>query len=78
MPTPLSPSRQLFAIRGRQRFPVASVWEAAAKWEKFRDKALAGVSRLGNGVRVVDSAGAFVARVSYNGRVWMDEESRAA
>ncbi len=41
--------------------------------EAFRDGSGAGVSQIGNGVRIVDAANRFVAHISYNGRVWDKE-----
>jgi len=52
---------------GKQSFPVASLAEASARYQRFRGAKLS--SRIGEGV-VFDDAGIEVARVSYNGRVW--------
>lgn len=59
---------------GGQTYEVQSVEEAQAKWTEFRDRSGAGVSEVGNGIRVTDGAGRFVARISYNGRVWGTED----
>ncbi|MEO8411060.1 MAG: hypothetical protein ABI478_10850 [Propionivibrio sp.] len=73
---------QMYAVRNGRRAPVASVNDAADKWEAFRmaciRKGGGGVSQIGNGLNVVDRHGAFLARVSYNGRIWYsrDEELR--
>jgi len=61
---------ELYAIRSRKRFPVESVEEAKAEWEAFRDGSHASVSEIGNGLVIVDAHYRFVARVSYNGRIW--------
>ncbi len=57
-----------------KKYPVRDVREAQELWTQFRDAAGEGVSKLGNGVRVVDQNGKFVARVSYNGRAWSTED----
>ena len=67
-------SKQLYALGMGKRFPVASIEAAQAKWEAFRDGSGAGVSEVGNGVRLVDAHGNFVARISYNGRVWFTKD----
>lgn len=59
---------------GGRTFKVESLNDAQAKWIEFRDRTGAGVSSIGNGVRVTDGAGRFVARISYNGRVWDSED----
>lgn len=55
-------------------YPVASLEDAAAKWEQFRlaeiYKGGGGCSQIGNGVTVRDSSGRIVGRVSYNSRIW--------
>lgn len=73
--TALAKPQQLF-VDGPdgKRYPVADVPEAQRLWVQFRDAAGAGVSEVGNGVRVVDQDGKFVARVSYNGRAWSTED----
>jgi 2'-5' RNA ligase len=72
--TALAPRTQLYAEWGSKRHPVESVADAQAKWTEFRDKSGAGVSQVGNGVRVTDETGKLVARISYNGRVWDKED----
>lgn len=68
----------LFAIDTfGHKAPVRSIQDARAKWNRFRDESDAGCSQIGNGVRVVDAAGAFVAYISYNGRVWNMPECEA-
>ena len=59
---------------GGKTYPVESVEDAQRKWTEFRDETQAGVSSIGNGVRVTDGAGRFVARISYNGRAWDTED----
>ncbi len=59
---------------GGKTYEVQSVEEAQAKWVEFRDRSGAGVSEIGNGIRVTDGAGRFVARISYNGRAWSTED----
>jgi len=55
---------------GGKTYPVDSINDAQAKWIAFRDATGAGVSKTGNGLEVKDGAGRFVARISYNGRVF--------
>lgn len=62
----------LFVSFGGKLYPVDSLEDAAAKWSQFRDTSGAGVSKIGNGVSVVDAAGNEVGRVSYNGRIWRE------
>lgn len=62
---------------GGKTYPVESIKDAQRKWEAFRDQTGAGVSSIGNGVRVTDGAGRFVARISYNGRAWDTEDDGA-
>lgn len=62
---------------GGKTYPVESIEDAQRKWEAFRDETGAGVSSIGNGVRVTDGAGRFVARISYNGRAWDTEDDGA-
>jgi hypothetical protein len=54
-------------VVGKKSFPVASLAEASARYQKFRGMKLS--SRISEGL-VFDDAGVEVARVSYNGRVW--------
>lgn len=61
---------QLFAVYGKKRVPVASVEDAANRWNDFRDRSGGGASEIGNGVVVVDARGVAVAEISYNGRIW--------
>ncbi len=68
-------TKPIFAVWGKKRVEVGSISEAVAKWTAFRDGSGAGVSQIGNGVRIVDAANRFVARISYNGRVWNTEEN---
>lgn len=71
------PARALMVKFRGKTYPVASVEEAAAKWEEARDRATAegggGVRETGNGIPVLDSTGKTVARISYNGRIWTPE-----
>lgn len=60
---------------GGKTYPVESIADAQRKWSEFRDRSGAGVSDVGNGVRVTDGAGRFVARISYNGRAFDAEDS---
>jgi len=71
------PTPALYVTGMGRRYPVATVEEASAKWCAFRDASGEGCSTIGNGVRVVDSAGREVARVSYNGRIWIDGKAVA-
>jgi hypothetical protein len=70
--------RRLFVERGDQRIEVDSLEDAQAKWEQFRDKSGAGVSQIGNGLRILDQDGKFVARISYNGRLHDTEDAGPA
>jgi hypothetical protein len=59
---------------GGKTYPVESIEDAQRKWIAFQETSGAGVSEVGNGVRVTDGAGRFVARISYNGRAWDSED----
>lgn len=59
---------------GGKTYAVESINDAQQKWEEFRDRSGAGVSKVGNGVRITDADGKFVARISYNGRAWGTED----
>jgi hypothetical protein len=52
---------------GKKSFPVASLAEASARYQRFRG--MKSSNRVGEGF-VFDDHGVEVARVSYNGRVW--------
>ena len=67
-------AKNLTVTFGGKTYPVSSVEDARDKWEQFRDQSAGGVSVIGNGVRVLDGAGKFVGRVSYNGRIWHEED----
>jgi hypothetical protein len=71
------PEGLVVSFAGRS-FKVKSVEEAQAKWIEFRDTSGAGVSQIGNGIRVTDGAGRFVARISYNGRLWDSDNPATA
>ena len=60
---------------GGKSYNVSSIKEAQEKWIRFRETSGAGVSEVGNGVRVTDQNGKFIARVSYNGRAWSTEDA---
>jgi hypothetical protein len=62
---------------GGKTYPVESIADAQRKWIDFQNKAGAGVSEVGNGVRIADQDGKFVARISFNGRVWDAEGDNA-
>lgn len=66
--------QRLFAEWGGKRMEVESLEDARDKWERFRDTSEAGVSQIGNGIRVLDQDGKFVGRISYNGRIWSEED----
>jgi N12 class adenine-specific DNA methylase len=80
-PTPPAPvpavRRQLMVTFGGKTYPVESIEDAQSKWIRFQESAnggsAAGVSQVGNGVRITDQDGKFVARISFNGRVWDGE-----
>lgn len=70
--------RKLFAVYGSKRVPVASIEDASDKWNAFRDRAMSngdGPDEIGSGIVVVDSSGVDVARISWNGRIWLTGES---
>lgn len=67
---PFADAAQLYVVRNRKRYPIASIEEARQKWIEFRDGSGAGCSRIGNGVEIVDCNGTKVASISYNGRAW--------
>jgi hypothetical protein len=64
----------VFQRTGR-KVPVSSLEGAARMWCAYRERSMAGVSQIGNGVRVLTASGEFVGRVSYNGRIWQDDEA---
>jgi hypothetical protein len=72
-PGVLQARRCLYATWGRYRAEVASVEDARARWEAFRDASGAGASKIGNGLTVVDEGGEVVALISYNGRIWREK-----
>lgn len=67
---PPARAQRLFIIWNGNRREVASLEDAAAKWDTFRDATGAGASEIGGNAKVVDQDGTEVARISYNGRVW--------
>lgn len=56
-------------IGNRKAIEVSSIEDASLKYGRIRDKSLLGVSRMSDGI-ITKPDGSFVARVSYNGRVW--------
>lgn len=54
---------------GSKRYAVESLKEASAFYSKTRDDSGEGASTFPTGI-VFDNAGKFLARVSYNGRLW--------
>lgn len=56
------------------KFPVDSIEAARKKWIGFRDFMRLPKERIGNGVRVVDKGGAFVARILYDGTILYKEK----
>lgn len=55
---------------GARTFPVASLAEASARYERFRGHKPSSLVKDGE---VLDGAGRLVARVSYNAKVWPPE-----
>ena len=62
----------MFEFNGRRPVAVSSLKEASDIYCAARDKSGFGSSRMRDGV-IRNEAGQFVARVSYNGRVWGSE-----
>jgi hypothetical protein len=66
------------AQKNKRRAVVQSVEDAAAKWVAYRSAELmnggGGCSEIGNGGTVYAGA-AVVARISYNGRIWVGESA---
>lgn len=54
---------------GRKFGTAVSLEDARDQWISYRDRTGAGVSRIGNGLVVLEE-GREVARISYNGRCW--------
>ena len=54
-----------------QRIVVSSVQNASDLWCAMRDESCMGVSEIGNGANVLDDNGKRIARISYNGRIWV-------
>ena len=57
----------MLLLIGKRSFPVASLADASARYQRFRG--LKSVDHVPEGL-VQDDAGQVVAKVSYNGRVW--------
>ena len=68
-----------FKIHGKPAVAVLSVMDAARKWESYRMAHMmnggGGCSEIGNGGIVRDGK-KIVAKISYNGRIWVDEERK--
>jgi hypothetical protein len=66
------------AQKNKRRAVVQSVEDAAAKWVAYRSAELmnggGGCSEIGNGGAVYVGS-AIVARISYNGRIWVGESA---
>lgn len=73
----LTVPQKLQVTFGGKTYPVESIEDAQRKWIKFQETAdgggPVGVSKVGNGVQITDQNGKFVARISFNGRVWNGE-----
>jgi len=73
----LTVPQKLQVTFGGKTYPVDSIDDAQRKWIKFQEAAdgggPVGVSKVGNGVQITDQNGKFVARISFNGRVWNGE-----
>ena len=61
--------QQLFLQVGRKRYQVSSIAEAVEMHNKARDASEHGASKMPR-VTIVNSNGAHLYRISYNGRVW--------
>lgn len=64
-----TPAEQIFIEIGRKRYQVESLKRASEMFCAARDKSGMGASEIPE-AKVVTADGRFVARVSYNGRVW--------
>jgi len=66
--------RQMMFIEiGCKRYEVASFARASAMFCAARDASGLGASAV-PGADIVDEHGTFVARISYNGRIWADRD----
>lgn len=61
--------RELFLQIGRNRYQVATIEDAVAKYTKARDTSGLGGSEMPR-VTIVNSNGTHLYGISYNGRVW--------
>lgn len=59
----------LFVEVGRKRYQIQTYKQASDMWCRARDQHGGGASEI-PGLNIVTEAGAVVAHVSYNGRVW--------
>lgn len=64
-----APAHIMFLQMGRRRKQVESLKAASELYCQIRDASGAGASTFPEGI-IVDDAGNFMARISYNGRVW--------
>lgn len=67
-----TPAEVLFLQIGRTRYEVASLQHASEMFCAARDRSGNGASETPTPT-IVTADGRFVARISYNGRVWPDE-----
>lgn len=68
-----APSQKLFLTYAGKSYPVASINEASAMWDKVRDEAMnqgAGPDDMGSKPLITDGSGKTLGYVSWNGRVW--------
>lgn len=68
----MTPAKTMFLQVGRRRYSVATFEQASQMFCIARDTMGEGASKTPS-PKIVDEAGAVIAHVSYNGRVWAGE-----
>jgi hypothetical protein len=66
-------AEQIFIQVGRKRYQVETLKHASEMYCAARDALGEGASRFPQG-KIVTADGRFVARISFNGRVWSSED----
>jgi hypothetical protein len=69
----MTPAKTMFLQIGRKLFQVSSFEEASRMFCIARDKSGFGASKM-RCPNIVDEDGGFIARISYNGRVWAEPD----